>query len=369
MSPVSDLKLNRRHLLLGASAALAAPMLSVSTRPLWAQGTTKVSMTLPWVANGSNYFPMLGDKLGISGKQGLQMDVARGFGSVAAAQAVANGQFDFGVVFASGNMMAQAKGLDLIILATVYYDATMGIAVLADSEIKEPKDLEGKKLGTVPTSAESPFLGAFCAKAGVDREKLDLVQVDSKIIERALINKQVDAITAVGTSSIPVLAASGADIKFTLWSKYGVELYAAQIVTRRETYEKNRDLCQKVVDATLECYAYTLRKPEESLAAFAELVPEVGLTANGMETARISQGVSQLVTLWPEAIDNALGYSDLSKMPAMYKSVLDLSTEPMPELPPMEKLITNEFVGNVKLSADEWAKVKDNNAAYAKYFG
>lgn len=359
----------RRSLLLGAGAVLAAPMLSLSTRPLWAQSLTKVTMTLPWVANGSNYWPMLADKLGIGAKHGISIDVARGFGSVAAAQAVANGQFDFGVVFGSGNMIAQARGLDLIVLATVYYDATMGIAVLADSPIKAPKDLEGKKLGTVPTSAESPFWSAFAAKAGVDKDKVELVQVDSKVIERTLINKQVDAITAVGTSSIPVIAAAGADMRFMLWSKYGVELYAAQIVTRRETYEKNKDLCQKVVDATLECYAHTLREPDESLKLFAEIVPEVGLTANGMETAKISQGITQLVTLWPEAMDNALGYSDMAKMPAMYDSVLALGTVENPKLPPLDQLITNEFVGNVKLTAEEWAKVKANNAAYAKYFG
>ncbi|WP_198666221.1 ABC transporter substrate-binding protein [Tropicimonas sp. IMCC34043] len=361
--------LSRRQALLLGTGALAVPMLSLSTRPLWAQGTTKVSLTLPWVANGSNYWPMLGKELGIYADNGIDIEVSRGFGSVAAAQAVANNQFDFGVVFASGTMLAQARGLDLIVLATLYYDATMGIASLADSPIKTPKDLEGRKLGMVPTSAEAPFWPAFAAKAGIDASKVDVVQVDSKVIERTMLNKQVDAITAIGTSSIPNIAAAGVDMRFMLWSDYGLELYAAQIVTRRDVYESNPELCQKVVDATLSSFAYTLKKPGESIELFAKIVPEVGLTANGLTSARISQGITQLVTLWPEAMDNAIGYSDLSKIPGMIQSVLDLGTVENPEMPPLDQLITNEFVGNVKLTAEEWDAVKANNADYARYFG
>lgn len=362
-------KLSRRQALMLGTGALAAPMLSLSTRPLWAQATTKVGLTLPWVANGSNYWPMLGKELGIYADNGIDVEVSRGFGSVAAAQAVANNQFDFGVVFGSGNMLAQARGLDLIVLATIYYDATMGIATLADSPIASPKDLEGKTLGMVPTSAEAPFWPAFAAKAGIDTAKVNIVQVDSKVIERTMLNKQVDAITAIGSSSIPNIAASGADMRFMLWSDFGLELYAAQIVTRREIYETNPELCQKMVDATLGSYAYTLKKPEESIERFAKIVPEVGLTANGLASAKISQGIAQLVTLRSEAMDNAVGYSDLSKIPGMMQAVLDLGTVENPVMPPLEQMITNEFVGNVKLTAEEWAAVKANNAGYAKYFG
>lgn len=365
----SILNLSRRQALRIGGAALAAPMLSLSTRPLWAQDMTKVALTLPWVANGSNYWPMLGKELGIYADQGIDVEVSRGFGSVAAAQAVANEQFDFGVVFASGNMLAQARGLDLMVLATIYYDATMGIATLADSGISAPADLEGKTLGMVPTSAEAPFWPAFAEKAGIDTSKVEIVQIDSKVIERTMMNGQVDAITAIGSSSIPNIAAAGADLRFMLWSDFGVELYAAQIVTRREIYESNPELCQKVVDATLGSYAHTLKNPEESIEAFAKIVPEVGLTANGLASAKISQGIAQLVTLRAEAMDNALGYSDLSKIPGMMQSVLDLGTVDNPVVPPTEELITNEFIGNVTLSPEEWAAVETANAEYAKYFG
>jgi len=370
MSKYRASNLTRRSMLkFGAVAATSIPVYGSMRRRALAAEPTQVKFTLPWIPNGSSYWPLIGNELGIFAKHNINMNVARGFGSVAAAQAVAAGQFDFGMVFAGGNFLAAARKLPLVVIATVYYDAIMGIALRADSPIKTPKDLEGKKLGTVPNSAESPYWPAFAKSAGIDISKVSLVQVDSKVIERALLDKQVDATTAIGTSSIPLIAAMGDTPRFMPWSRYGVELYAGQIVTRAETVEKNPELCQKVVDAVLECYAHTLREPETSLDLFAKVLPEVGLTKAGMQSARISQGLTQLVTHRPEAVDHALGWSDLSKIPAMIDLVMEFGAPKDAVRPDPKTLITNQFVGRVKLSPQEWAKVKQNTATYAAYLG
>lgn len=364
----SPARLTRRKALIGGAAAVSAlPFGAAMIGPARAQGATSVKFTLPWVPNGSSYWPMIGNEIGVFPKYNLDMTVARGFGSVAAAQAVAGGQFDFGMVFAGGNFLAAARDLPIAVLATVYYDPIMGIALKADSPIKEPKNLEGKKLGIVPTSAEAPFLPAFAERAGIDMSKVTLVQVDSKVIERALLDDQVDAITAIGTSSIPLIASLGAAPRFMLWSKYGVELYAGQIVTRPEIVEKDPELCQRVVDAVLDCYAHTLREPDTSLDLFIKAMPEVGLVKGGRENARIGQGLTQLATLKPEAVDHALGWSDLSKFPDMIDLVMKYGASEGASRPDPDKLVSNRFVGNVKLSPEEWDKVRENTAEFAAY--
>lgn len=359
----------RSALKLGVAAAASLPFSTSLVTSARAQAPTQVKFTLPWIPNGSSYWPMIGKEIGVFSKHNIDMSVARGFGSVAAAQAVAGGQFDFGMVFAGGNFLAAARQLPIVVIATIYYDPIMGIALRADSPITTPKDLEGKKLGTVPTSAESPFWPAFAKSAGLDISKVSLVQVDSKVIERAMIDKQVDAITAVGTSSIPLIAAMGEKPRFMAWSKYGVELYAGQIVTTPDMVAKNPELCQKVVDSVLECYAHTLREPTSSLELFATTMPEVGLTRGGMESARIAQGLTQLATQRPEAIENCLGWSDLDKIPGMIDLVMEFGAPKDAVRPDPTTLVTNQFVGNVKLSSDEWAAVKANTAEFAAYIG
>jgi hypothetical protein len=98
-------------------------------------------------------------------------------------------------------------------------------------------------------------------------------------------------------------------------------------------------------------------------------LPEVGLTKAGMQSARIAQGLTQLMTLRPEAMDNALGWSDMNKLPAMIDMVMEFGAPKDAVRPDAKTLVSNRFVGNVKLAPAEWAKVKQNTTEFAAYFG
>jgi NitT/TauT family transport system substrate-binding protein len=129
---------------LGAAALpLAAPALS--------QGATKVSFTTSWIPEGPNLFAYVARDKGFWKKAGLDVSVARGSGSGAAAQAVSAGTFDFGMAATPTVIVQAAKKLPITCIGQINYDALMGIGLLAGSPIKQPKDLEGKKLGASVT--------------------------------------------------------------------------------------------------------------------------------------------------------------------------------------------------------------------------
>ena len=364
-SPSPSRSLSRRRLLQAAGAvacgAVAAPVFA-QTRP--------ISITLPWVVNGSNYWPMVGKELGYFKKRGIDLTVSRGNGSVAAAQAVANKQFDLGVVFFGGTLVNMARGLPLQALATVGYDALMGNLVLEDSPIRAPKDFEGKRVGTVATSAESPYWTAYAAKTGIDLGKVTRQQLDARLIERALMDKQVDAITAIGSSSIPVLDSLGVKTRFIPWAKTGVQLYAAQVIARRETIAADAGLCQAMVDGILESVVYTLKKPEESLEILYKAQPEIGMAKGGKENAKISQGLAQATMVAPEAIEHGMGWSSIPTLAGMISLAARagaLTADAKPLVP--EDLATNRFVGKIKLSSAEWEQIRKNVAPYNKMLG
>lgn len=355
--------LSRRRLLQAAGATAAGSALAL---PAFAQ-TRAISITLPWVVNGSNYWPMVGKELGYFKKRGIDLTVSRGNGSVAAAQAVANKQFDLGVVFFGGTLVNMARGLPLQALATVGYDSLMGNLVLADSPIRTPKDFEGKRVGTVATSAESPYWTAFAEKTGIDLSKVTRQQLDARLIERALMDKQVDAITAIGSSSIPVLDSLGVKTRIIPWAKSGIELYAAQVIARTETINADPGLCQAMVDGILESVVYTLKKPDESLEILYKAQPEIALAKGGKENARLSQGLAQATMVAPEAIEHGLGYSSIPKLAGMISLAARagaLKADAKPLVP--EDLATNRFVGKIKLGNAEWDAIRRNVAPYSR---
>ncbi|MFT4100778.1 MAG: ABC transporter substrate-binding protein [Burkholderiaceae bacterium] len=218
-----------------------------------------------------------------------------------------------GVVFFGGTLVNMARGLPLQAIATIGYDSTMGNLVLADSPIREPKDFEGRRVGTVATSAEAPYWAAYAEKTGIDLSKVTRQQLDARLIERALMDKQVDAITAIGTSSIPVL---------------------------------------------------------ESLDILYRVQPEIGLAKGGKENAVISHGLTQTTMVSEEAINNDLGYSSIPKLAGMISLAARagaLTGDAKPLVP--EDLATNRFAGKIKLSTAEWEAIRRNNAPYFKMVG
>jgi NitT/TauT family transport system substrate-binding protein len=183
-----SLRLTRRDVL--RTAAMGAVAAGGFASPAVAQ-QRNVAFTLPWVPEGPNLITFVAKANGYWSKAGLNVDIAKGTGSVGAAQAIGNGQFQFGLSAATAGLQQAALGLPLVQISCCSYDAFMAVITMSDSGVATPKDLEGKKFGATTKSGEFPFLPAFAANAGVDLSKVEILQVDPNVRQRLLIEKQV----------------------------------------------------------------------------------------------------------------------------------------------------------------------------------
>src|SRR5690606_13401152 len=64
-------------------------------------------------------------------------------------------------------------------VATFVRKSDIGVLVPADSDIKGPAGLKGKKVVYTAGSLEAPFIDSFLAEGGVKRDELDLLNVDA----------------------------------------------------------------------------------------------------------------------------------------------------------------------------------------------
>jgi ABC-type nitrate/sulfonate/bicarbonate transport system substrate-binding protein len=348
------------------ATALGCASQGLIASPAIAQPLKSVKFTLPWLANGSTCFPYIAKHLGVFKKYGLDVSISRGFGSVASAQAVGAGQFDFGMSFAGAVILNAARGLPLISLGTFSYDSAMGALLLADGPIQSAKDFEGKKVGIVPTGADAPYWPAFLQKAGLNPASITLVQCDARVLEQALMNKQVDAASCIATSSLPIVIAAGQPCHFMLWSQFGLRQYAGQLIARKETLDADPQLCEAVVAAMFEGLATAMKDPEASLDIFFKEVPEASLAKGARENARLSQGLMHYTVISPEAEQHALGYCDMAAADRMIDSVMEFAGATGLKRPAVSDLFTNRFTGGAKFSSEEWSKIKAQNGEYGK---
>lgn len=354
----------RRTLLHGLGAASA---LGAFPRPALAQGASKVSFTTSWIPEGPNLFAYVARDKGFWAKNGLDVSVARGSGSGTAAQAVAAGTFDFGMAPPTTVIIQASRNLPIVTIGQINYDALMGVAVLASSTIRTPKDLEGRKLGASVASGEYPFLPLYAEKTGVDMKKLDLVQLDGKVRERSLAEKQVDAISSFATTTLPSLVPLGADLRFMLFRDAGMLFYGQALTTQPARIEKDPSLCAAFVAGAMEAVKFAMTNFDEAVDIFLKANSEVAISQTGKAYSQIGLGLSNATNLVPEVKEHGFGYADPARVAAMTDLVLRYAAGDKAAKPDPAALFTNRFAGTVKLSAAELAKAEANAAPYAKY--
>jgi ABC-type nitrate/sulfonate/bicarbonate transport system substrate-binding protein len=356
--------ISRRTLLrqgAGIAAAALLPMPAIAE-------TRQVKFTLPWLAQGSFAFVYMAQAKGYMQKRGIEMSIARGFGSFASAQSISSGQFDCGLCAAPALTLSVAKGLPLVALATTDYDATMGVGVLADSPITKPQELAGKKVASVPTSAEFPFLPAYAKKVGLDLGSVESVHVDNKVIEQMLEQHQVDAITNFAASSYAVLMSRSKPTRWFLYSTAGIVNHGQTIAVTRDTFAKDPAFCEAMVDGILEGLAFTLTNPDETVELFLKGLPEMALNPNAKTLTRLG------LTLWQHSVDkqearaHGLGWSDPQAYAAMIDLVMTYLAAPGVSRPSVEALYTDRFAGKIRLSETQWADVHQRVADFDKVF-
>lgn len=360
--------ISRRDILKGTALAglggvaglpLAAPALS--------QGPRRVTFTTSWIPEGPNLFAYVARDKGFWKKAGLDVSVARGSGSGAAAQAVSAGTFDFGMAATPTVIVQAAKKLPITCIGQINYDALMGIGLLAGSPIKQPKDLEGKKLGASVTSGEYPFLPLYADKAGFDLAKVQMVQLDGKVRERSLMEKQVNAVSAFATSTIPSLAPLGTDVRFMLFRDAGIEFYGQSLTTQPQRLKQDPALCTAFVEGAMEAIRFTMTNFDEAVDIFLKANSEVAMSSTGKDYARIGLGLTNLTNLVPEVKENGFGFADPKKVATMADLVVKYAAGDGATRPDVGTLFTNRFVGKVKLNAEELGTAEKNAAAFRKY--
>ena len=354
--------LTRRRVLAAAAAAgLARPSL------VFAQTPRPIKFTLPWVAEGSTLYTFVAKGMGFWQKHGLDVDIARGSGSVASAQAIGEGRFDFGLSTPSIQILQAIKGLPIVALACGAYDATIGVCVLNDGPIKTPKDLEGRTIASVVTSADHPFFAPFAAKTGIDMSKITRLQVDNKVRDRLLPEGKVDAITGFASSVMPGYVAAGVKAHFMLYSDYGMINYGTTIMTQPQRVAEDSGLCAAFIDGLLQGLKATMLDPEAALDVYLKQVPELALVPHARDQARVGAGIMIYTVARDVVKEHGLGYMDAKDYEAIADMVMENIANPGDKRPDLTKLMTNQFVGGITFSAAEWQQVQKNAAEFRVY--
>jgi NitT/TauT family transport system substrate-binding protein len=327
------------------------------------RAATPVKMTLAWLPLGTFSYAFVAKKMGFFEKRGLDVTIDRGFGSGKVCVPVDQGQYDFGVIDLGVMMNCAGRGLDLVAVAGVWPRSPVGIFSLKEYGITEPKHLEGQTVAFDVGSGDFQLWPAFVKATGIDDKKVNKVTMDAAALIKALVEKQVKAEGNFFGSIAPSLWAQGLEVNSILYEDYGVKMFSNVIACKRSTIEKKPELCQAFVDGIMEGLRYVYLNPERSVELHIESVKEFqgGSVAN-QKVIEYGQAVSTALGMVESVRKNGVGYMDPDLVAITANTVQTYMGGK--DLPAVDTMYTNKFIGSVKLTDQEWSAVQARSEKY-----
>lgn len=309
-----------------------------------AAGAENIDVTLDWVVSGYHAPFFIAQEKGYFQKEGLNVNVRRGFGSGRTVKDVGSGASTIGYADSGTMIKSLSEGLDLKLVAMVYSRNPMVIVSDAAKGIKTPKDLIGKSLGDTKGAATSVFMPVVFKTAGVDMGKVRVVHRSPEMEDIFLIEGKVDSSTDYYFSSVAAYGWPDGRKTNTIWyADYGVDIYGIGIMAAPKTIKEKPAVIRGFLKAIFTAYQDMRSNPEEAIDIMIKHKPELK-SARNVELAKIK--AMWQVILTDDIRQKGYGYINPDKIRKTRDLIADLYG--VKNEVPLDAVYTNEFLPGIK---------------------
>jgi NitT/TauT family transport system substrate-binding protein len=308
-----------------------------------ANAQTKVRFTLDWIP-GSTHGPFfIALYKGYYQAEGLDVTIDRGKGSAEVVRQLATGVYDIG--FPDMNVLMDfdsknpAQAFPQLMVG--HEQAPAAIVVLKSSGISDPKQLEGKTLGSAANDATYKLFPIFAKFIGIDPAKVKIQYIEPSLRESLLARGGVDAIPGQMFNALIELQAKGVkaeEIRYFLYRDHGLDIYGNGIAASRAFLSAHPEAVRGFIRATIKGVRDMVQGPE--LAVQMALKYESLLNAD-IERERLRLAMSCCIVT-PNVLKNGYGGVD----PARLKRAIALISEGygLPRPPAPEEIFDPSFL-------------------------
>lgn len=335
-----------RHLALIA-ATLVSGLAGFTEAAAQPSNLKPVTIVLEWTAIQPQHFGFwLAKERGWYAEEGLDVTIRSSGGSAQAMQIVTGGQAEFGNVAASALAAAKGKGaVPLKMVAVFGQRDSLSIAYFESSGIREPKDLEGRKVGVVPGSMPHLLWPSFAETNGIDTSKVEVMHWDFRSYWGIMGAKQVDASLnfTLGSTGQHIFRQRGEIVHQFVFSDY-IPLVGSGVIVRDDLLENDPDTIQRFVRATVRAWNYLAESPDEAVPEAAEII-----TSNLDELPPASVLAEYAYEVIPEKMTGPTtagtptGYSSPEEWAEMFSLLKQSDPSITNEVTP-DDMMTNRFV-------------------------
>ncbi len=303
----------------------------------------KVAMRInfsPWGMHGQ-YFA--GIAQGIYKKAGIDLDIRPPSAGQQNEVFIGSGREQFGLANVDSFVKARASGLKVKAIMVDQPNSPLALITLKSSGIAKPADLKGKKLGRFQTNAISQIL-PILKSGGLTEKDVNIVTITRGAEVQLLAAGEVDAILGFGYGQALTLEEKGFPVNVMSLKDYGLNTYGTVIYTSEMMIEKNPDLVQRFVQATVESLVWTRDHKRDAVAEVIKAAPDRDLD---LETRKL-----EVIFKLYQSPDfaNTFGVMTADK----WASTIDFYEQSgdLPKRPDANAIFTNQFIEKVPAAKD-----------------
>lgn len=258
-------------LLAAGCRAGATPSPSPDRSPSPAVGT--VRLALDWTPNTNHTGFFVAAHEGWYADAGVDLELLPYAGTTPEALMTA-GQAECGISFQDALTFAAAAGAPVVSVAAILQRTASALAVLADSDIERPRDLDGKVYAGFGYPNEEPTVRQIIQADGGTGE-FTTVTLDSAAYE-ALYNHRADVTISFTAWEGVEADLRGIDLRYFVFSDYGFpEFYQVVLACDARWLEREPDLARRFVAVTVRGFEAAVDDPEAAVEALVAENPGV----------------------------------------------------------------------------------------------
>ena len=324
---------------LTCAGLLASALLALS--PLSAQAQLQeVTYLLPAPANLPAFGPwMVAQAKGYYKDEGLDVKFVSARGGVDVAKQIGAGNAVIGGAIGDTPIIARAQGIPVKAVAVMGAGSLMQLVTHKEERIESPRELKGKTV-TVLAYTDTTYyaLLGMLSKVGLTKNDVNIQAAGPTGVWQQFVEKK-----AVGMASTPdwtvtaMEAGSKVDI---LPADVFFKSMAQAILVSDETIQKNPQLVQKLVRATVKGMKDIMADPKAASVVYVQAVP----VHKGKEAS--IQQMFEMYNKYVYAKQKQPGAMDESRLVDLQKFYV--ANGVVPTAVPPKDLYTNQFVAAIK---------------------
>ena len=317
--------------------ALALLATSAFMLPLAAQAQLqKITYLLPAPGTLPAFGPwMLAQAKGYYAAEGLEVEFVAGRGGVDVAKQVGAGNAVIGGAIGDTPIIARAQGIPVKAVAVLGSGSLMALVSHKDEKIESPRELRGKTVTVISYTDTTYYaLLGMLSKVGLTKNDVNIQAAGPAGVWQQFAGKKAAAMAAVPDWTVSALDA-GAQVDILPADIYFKSM-AQAILASDETIQKNPQLVQKLVRATLRGMKDIMADPKAATAVYVKHVP----VHTGKEASILK--AFELYNKYVYAGPKAPGQMDEARLGELQKFYVGNGV--VAKEAPLKDLYTNQFV-------------------------